>query len=325
MSAAEGSSPPQAWAVLGPTGSGKSRFAMQLARALPAEIISVDSAQVYRGLDIGTAKPDAEERREVVHHLIDIREPEESYSAGEFRRDALALIPQIHARGRLPLLVGGTMLYFRALFHGLAELPRADPAVRARIDERAREQGWPAMHAELSRRDPRAATRIAPNDAQRIQRALEVIELTGLALDEIWGSAASDSPQVDWRIVILEPVKREQLHAELAVRLERMVAGGFVEEVRALLARGTLHEDSPVLRLVGYRQFLAHCRGEQSLANATQRALHATRQLAKRQMTWLRSPKLLPVGVSPTVTNAFDSQVRERLLLHLIQCRGTPR
>ncbi len=310
---------PAAIAVLGPTGSGKSAFAMRLAAQLPVEIVSVDSAQVYRGLDIGTAKPTPEERAVAPHHLIDIIEPEEVYSAGRFCADARQLLPQIRARGRIPLLVGGTMLYYRALFHGLAQLPLADEQLRADIDARAAREGWPALHAELARHDPVAAARIHPHDAQRIQRALEVLSLSGQPLADHWRQQAAPEDFADWRFVILEPTRRDLLHAQLEERLRQMLAQGFVAEVRGLLARGTLKPDSPVLRLVGYRQLARHCLGEVSLPEAVAQALAATRQLAKRQLTWLRSATVLPEGASAQRMDAFDAQAREQLAVALIQ------
>ncbi|MEJ0100812.1 MAG: tRNA (adenosine(37)-N6)-dimethylallyltransferase MiaA [Pseudomonadota bacterium] len=297
MSAANaGAALPAGIAILGPTGSGKSQLAMRIAAERPVEIISVDSAQVYRGLDVGTAKPSAEERHVVVHHLIDIREPEQVYSAGEFRTDSLALIREIHARGRVPLLVGGTMLYYRALFRGIAQLPTADQSLRTALDARAAREGWPALHAELAAADPASAARIHPHDAQRIQRALEVLALSGQPLGAHWAGENADAGQFrDWTICELEPADRAQLHAVLAERLAQMLRAGLVDEVRALLDRG-LDANSPALRLVGYRQLVEHCQGLESLESAAARALAATRQLAKRQLTWLRSGKLLPYG-----------------------------
>ncbi|MDR2215657.1 MAG: tRNA (adenosine(37)-N6)-dimethylallyltransferase MiaA [Nevskiaceae bacterium] len=327
---------PRAIAILGPTGAGKSELAMRIARDLPVEIISVDSAQVYRGLDIGTAKPTPAERAAVPHHLIDIRDPEQVYSAGEFRADALRLMPQIAERGRVPLLVGGTMLYFRALFRGIADLPTADAALRAQIDARAADIGWPALHAELTLLDPAAAARISPNDAQRIQRALEVLHLSGKPLHTHWQAATEQSASNatatttttpgwpgHWHIAKLEPASRERLHQQLLTRLEQMVAAGLIDEVRALLSKGTLNDHSPVMRLVGYRQFIAYCRGQQSRESAFQQALAATRQLAKRQLTWLRSATILPEGVVASTIDAFDSQARERLSTVLIQANTT--
>ena len=315
---------PAAIAILGPTGSGKSALAMQIAARLPVELISVDSAQVYRGMDIGTAKPSAAERRAVPHHLIDIREPEQSYSAGEFRADCLALLRDIAARGRVPLLVGGTMLYFRALFQGIAAMPAADRVLRAGIDARAALLGWPALHAELALRDPVSAARIHPNDAQRIQRALEVIELSGRPLGEHWTSDAKPSSFCDWHICVLEPEQRALLHAALAARLDAMLAAGFPEEVSNLLARGTLDEHSPALRLVGYRQLTGYCRGNETLESAAQHALEATRQLAKRQLTWLRSDSLLPAGATVLRCDPFETTRMEQMLGVLIKAKLPP-
>lgn len=324
MSEAAAAALPRAIAILGPTGCGKSALAMRLAAALPVEIISVDSAQVYRGMDIGTAKPTVAERNIVAHHLIDIRDPEQTYSAGEFRTDALRLLPQITSRGRIPLLVGGTMLYFRALFQGIAALPVADQAVRADIDARAREQGWPALHAELATRDPIGAARIHANDAQRIQRALEVLELSGRPLQEHWRDSPQPSSFCDWQICVLQPARRESLHAALTARLAAMAAAGFPDEVRRLLQRATLSEDSPALRLVGYRQLLPWCRGEESLDSAMEKALYATRQLAKRQLTWLRSSGLLPAEAAASICDPFDAAALEQFAQHLIKANRPP-
>jgi tRNA dimethylallyltransferase len=315
---------PAGIAILGPTGSGKSQLAMQVASARPVEIISVDSAQVYRGLDVGTAKPSAAERSAVPHHLIDIREPEQVYSAGEFRSDCLALIHDIAARGRVPLLVGGTMLYYRALFRGIAELP-ADEAVRARIDARAAQLGWPALHAELAARDPASAARIHANDAQRIQRALEVLSVSGRTLGEHWETGSRDAtPFGNWTICVLEPADRAVLHRAIEQRLAAMVEAGFVQEIRNLLARGTLAADAPVMRLVGYRQLADYCRGEKSLQEALSYALSATRQLAKRQLTWLRSGKLLPDGANVIRGDPFDSSQTQLMRQALIKAPQAP-
>jgi tRNA dimethylallyltransferase len=310
---ASADAPWRALAILGPTGAGKSDYALQLAQAVPIEIISVDSAQVYRGMDIGTAKPTLAQRAAVPHHLIDIREPTEVYSAGEFRRDALACIEDISGRGRLPVLVGGTMLYFRALFRGIAELPGADAAVRAQIDARAAAEGWPALHAQLAHLDPAAAARIHANDAQRIQRALEVHALGGRSLSELWqaGHEAMPAP-LAWGICILEPGSRALLHESLALRLDAMLAQGFVAEVQQLLARGSLTADSPALRAVGYRQLSVFCDGSETLEIARGKALAATRQLAKRQLTWLRSSSFLPPGAEVL---RFDPQAAHSLEL----------
>jgi tRNA dimethylallyltransferase len=309
---------PAGLAILGPTGCGKSALAMAVAARLPVEIISVDSAQVYRGMDIGTAKPTPEEQRAVPHHLIDIRDPEEAYSAGEFRADALRLLGEISARDRMPLLVGGTMLYYRALFRGIAELPTADARLRAEIDARAAREGWPALHAELAAKDAAAARRIHPHDAQRIQRALEVLAVSGRPLDEQWREQITDDFS-SWRICVLEPVDRQRLHRLLGQRFEAMLEAGLVEEVQRLLARGTLSDKSHTLRLVGYRQMLAYVRGEEDLYSASAKAVAATRQLAKRQLTWLRGENLLPYGAKVMRADPFDETTQEIFMRHLIK------
>jgi len=274
--------------LTGPTGSGKSDWAIALAERAPVEIVSVDSALVYRGLDIGTAKPVRALRERLPHRLIDICEPVETYSAGRFVADALGWVRDIHARGRVPLLVGGTMLYLRALLRGLAVLPQAAPELRARIDARAAREGWPALHAELARLDPQAAGRIAPADAQRIQRALEVCYSTGRPISEL--QRATASPLAGWpvRVWVLAPPERARLHERLAQRFATMMAGGFVDEVRELRDRGDLSARHPSMRAVGYRQLWAHLEGEYALDEAVARGVAATRQLAKRQLTWLR-------------------------------------
>ena len=281
--------PPRALILTGPTGSGKSAWAMRLAAELPIEIISVDSAQVYRGLDIGTAKPTAAERSQVPHHLLDLRDPAERYSAGEFVVDATRKLREIHARGRLPVLVGGTMLYLRALLRGIAPLPSASPELRARIDAEARERGWPALHAELQAVDARAAARIHPNDPQRIQRALEVYRLTGRGISEWQANTPAPLAGVHWMRFALIPGDRAGLAQRLASRFDAMLAAGFVDEVRILYRRGDLHAELPAIRAVGYRQLWDFCAGSCDLARATQLAVTATAQLAKRQLTWLRS------------------------------------
>lgn len=310
-------------AILGPTGSGKSRLAMEVAASRPVEIISVDSAQVYRGLDIGTAKPTSAERRAVPHHLIDIRDPEQVYSAGEFRVDCLRLIREISARGRIPLLVGGTMLYYRALFGGIAELPTADADLRGRLDARAAREGWPVLHAELAERDPQSAAHIHPNDAQRIQRALEVLALSGRSREAHWARDQHPADFANWVFGVLEPANRAQLHSVLAARLTAMLQDGLVDEVRALLARG-LQPGAPVLRLVGYRQLVAHCCSGQSLHDAAETAVAATRQLAKRQLTWMRSGKLLPFGATVLRADPFDPQSLEAVRTGLIEAPAAP-
>jgi tRNA dimethylallyltransferase len=282
-------------ALAGPTASGKTAGAVAIARELGAEIISVDSALVYRGMDIGTAKPSMQERAGVPHHLIDIRDPREPYSAAEFAADASALIAQMHGRGKPALLAGGTMLYFKALFEGLAAMPPADPAVRADIEARAAERGWPALHAELAKVDPGAAQRLAPNDAQRIQRALEVFQVSGQPL-----SAFHDGPRagvLGWDEVplfSLEPADRGWLHERIAQRFDAMLAAGFVDEVIALRARGDLAADLPSMRCVGYRQAWELLDAQPPgtpfpLDTLREKGIAATRQLAKRQLTWLRS------------------------------------
>jgi tRNA dimethylallyltransferase len=277
----------EALMLLGPTGSGKSALALEVAQRRAVEIISVDSAQVYRGLDIGSAKPSAAERSAVTHHLIDIRDPAERYSAADFVRDAQAAIDAVRARGKLPLLVGGTMLYAKALRDGLSALPAADSAIRAAIDADAQRLGWPALHARLAALDPETAARLAPNDAQRIQRALEVIEVSGQRMSALLAQPAADRPRLD--VAALIPADRAQLHRRLEQRFDAMLACGFIDEVRALKRRGDLTPDLPSMRCVGYRQAWAYLDGHGSHAEFRAAAIAATRQLAKRQLTWLRS------------------------------------
>jgi tRNA dimethylallyltransferase len=277
--------------LAGPTASGKSALALEFARRHGAvEIVSVDSAQVYRGMDIGTAKPTAAERAAVPHHLIDLLDPAEPYSAARFVADAVACVAAIRARGRLPLLVGGTMLYFKALREGLDPLPAADPALRAALDAEAAERGWPALHAELMRVDPVTAARLAPNDAQRIQRALEVQRATGRPLSA-WqrgAGAVRAAPGAAWPLVALEPASRAWLHARIEQRFDAMLAAGLLDEVRALRTRGDLHAGLPSMRCVGYRQAW-EALDAQAPEALRERGIAATRQLAKRQLTWLRS------------------------------------
>ena len=283
-----------ALALVGPTASGKTAVALALAQHWPLEIISVDSALVYQGMDIGTAKPTLAERQSVVHHLIDIRDPAQSYSAADFARDAAALIKDIRARGKLPLLVGGTLLYVKALVEGLDDLPLADPSVRAAIETQANEKGWPALHGELARVDPQAAQRLAPNDAQRIARALEVWRITGQPLSSFFGATRIAGPRI--ALLSLEPQDRAWLHQRIAERFDTMLEHGLVPEVQALRERGDLHADLPSMRCVGYRQIWealdAIDTGMPSAAAmrlARERGIAASRQLAKRQLTWLRS------------------------------------
>jgi tRNA dimethylallyltransferase len=273
--------------LMGPTCSGKSSLALDLAARFPVEIISVDSAQVYIGMDVGTAKASREIRAAVPHHLIDVCDPAEPYSAGRFRRDALRLIAEVRARGRVPLLVGGTMLYFRALTRGIAPLPEADPALRASIEARAQAIGWPALHGELAARDPEAAARIRPADGQRIQRALEVLDLTGERMSQL--QARTEPCPVPFDAFALQPFERNDLYAHIDQRFLVMIAEGLLDEVRALHARGDLHADLPSLRSVGYRQIWSHLSGEYDLETAIAAAQRSTRNLAKRQLTWLNS------------------------------------
>lgn len=300
--------------LTGPTGTGKSDLALRLAREWPIEIVSVDSAQVYRGLDIGSAKPDAATRGAIPHHLLDLVAPTENYSAGEFVRDCLRAIDDIESRGRIPLLVGGTMLYLRALMRGLAPLPEGSEEVRSRIDAEAARVGWPALHARLAAVDPAAAARIHPHDAQRIQRALEVFEVGGTPISELQ-QATSAPLSREFRVAALIPGDRMRLHEALARRFEQMMAAGFLDEVRRLRGRGDLSDAHPAIRAVGYRQLWSHLMGEYPLDIAVSRAIAATRQLAKRQMTWLRSmPNIHAfdpydaqsfVGVHETLKDAF--------------------
>ena len=279
---------PLAVCLAGPTAAGKSAAAMALAAELPLEIISVDSAQVYRGMDIGTAKPSAAERAGVAHHLIDILEPTQVYSAARFVADAHRLIAEVRARGHLPLLVGGTMLYFKALGDGLSAMPQADAAVRAEIDAEAAQQGWPTLHAELARVDPQTAARLAPADAQRIQRALEVWRLSGRTLSHWHAQQAPVSRATALPLVSLEPTDRGWLHARIAERFDAMLAAGLVAETQTLRERGDLSAQLPAMRCVGYRQAWAALeRGNPH--GLRDSAVAATRQLAKRQLTWLRS------------------------------------
>jgi tRNA dimethylallyltransferase len=281
--------PPVTVALAGPTAAGKTAAALQLAAGLDAEIISVDSALVYQGMDIGTAKPTPGERAAVPHHLIDIRDPADAYSAAEFAADARRLAGEIHGRGRSVLLVGGTMLYFKALFEGLSDLPAADAEVRAALEAEASVGGWPAMHARLAQVDPLTAARLAPNDAQRIQRALEVFRISGQPLSEWHASSAAREPSLrPDRFLSLEPADRGWLHDRIALRFDAMLAGGFVDEVRALRARGDLHPGLPSMRAVGYRQAWEALDGRYPLEALRERGIAATRQLAKRQLTWLR-------------------------------------
>lgn len=275
-------------ALAGPTASGKTAAALAIAHARPVEIVSVDSALVYRGMDIGTAKPTPAERAEVPHHLIDIRDPREPYSAAAFVNDATRLIAEIRARGRLPLLVGGTMLYFKALAEGIDAMPAADPALRRQLEAEAIALGWPAMHARLAEVDALTAARLAPNDSQRIQRALEVWLTSGRTMASFHAEqGAGGMPPL--ALFSLEPTERAWLHQRIAERFDAMLAGGFLDEVRALRARGDLAPELPSMRSVGYRQAWEALDGLFPMAELRERGIAATRQLAKRQITWLRS------------------------------------
>ncbi len=295
-------------AIVGPTASGKTPLALAIAARLPVEIISIDSAQVYVGMDIGTAKPSAVERAQVPHHLLDIIAPTEPYSAARFRTDAQRVICEVQARGRLPLLVGGTMLYLKALRDGLSDLPGADPAVRDQIDREAQTRGWPALHADLARLDPPTAARLDPNDAQRIQRALEVIRLTGQPMSallkrragadrdhavnsnaDLSVDAPAEPPADSLTVIALMPAARADLHRRIAERFDAMLAAGLVEELEQLRSRYSLRSDLPSMRCVGYRQAWQYLEGAIDSSTLRETAIAATRQLAKRQMTWIRA------------------------------------
>jgi tRNA dimethylallyltransferase len=293
--------------LMGATASGKTSLAVDLAQKHDCELVSVDSALVYRGMDIGTAKPDADTLARAPHRLIDIREPEQSYSAGEFRRDALQAIDEIHKAGKVPVLVGGTMLYYRVLEQGIAPLPQADPAYRQHLDERAASQGWEALHAQLAQVDPESAKRIAPADSQRIQRALEVHHLSGESLTDLHARAESRALPFTVRKFALWLEDRKLLHRLIAQRFEQMMEQGFLEEVRGLAARPGFSPDLPSMRAVGYRQLLEYLSGGKSLDDACASALAATRQLAKRQYTWMRSQQNL------VCLDALDPAAREQV------------
>ncbi|MBI1398357.1 MAG: tRNA (adenosine(37)-N6)-dimethylallyltransferase MiaA [Betaproteobacteria bacterium] len=280
---------PSAILLMGPTASGKTRVAMALAERLPVEIVNVDSALVYRGMDIGTAKPDPAMRHRVPHHIIDILDPTESYSAARFTEDAWALVDEIAARGNIPLLVGGTMLYFKAFREGLADLPAADSGTRAVIDAMARELGWPAMHETLRDLDPVTAARLEPTDAQRIQRALEVCYVTGRPMSDLLATSSAAPASRRLTAIALEPGDRAVLHARIAARFEEMLELGLIGEVRGLREQYPLSLALPSMRCVGYRQVWQYLDGEFGLARLRETAVAATRQLAKRQLTWLRS------------------------------------
>ena len=314
--------------LAGPTAAGKSAATLALAQRWPLEIINVDSATIYRGMDIGTAKPSRDEQALVPQHLLDIRDPAQSYSAAEFRTDTLRLIDEIRARGRMPLLAGGTMMYYKALRDGLDDLPQADPVLRAQLEARAAQLGWPALHAELAQLDPITAARLAPNDSQRIQRALEICMLSGQPMSALLQrqqrtidlpgtsnnsdvTGASDSAPAHRYITIsLEPSDRAALHARIAQRFDAMLDTGLLDEVRGLHARSDLHPGLPSVRCVGYRQMWSYLDGAVDLDTAREQAIAATRQLAKRQITWLRAqPERVIVDclAADTVAQVIDA------------------
>ncbi len=290
---------PRAIFLMGPTASGKTDLAMAISDQLPVELISVDSALVYRGLDIGSAKPTPEELARYPHRLIDICDPAERYSAGRFRSDALAAMEEISGRGKIPLLVGGTMLYFKALLQGMAEMPEADPAFRAEIEARAAREGWPALHAELQQVDPELAAELHPNHSVRIERALEVYHLSGKTMTQLRAEQEDTSPvaHFDVQQLAIVPEDRSILHRRIAERFGRMLENGFIDEVKALRARGDLHKDLPAIRAVGYRQVWEYLDGDTEYDEMVAAGVAATRQLAKRQLTWLRRwPDLNRIG-----------------------------
>ncbi len=303
---------PPAICIMGPTASGKTELAVELVERLPLEIISVDSAMVYRGMDIGTAKPDAEILARAPHHLVDIVDPSVAYSAARFRDDALQEMATIHAAGRVPLLVGGTMLYFRALQHGLAELPAADPAVRAELEAEAAQKGWATLHSRLGEVDPESAQRIHPNDPQRIQRALEVYTISGRPLSAWLQDAAQTAAPFALVKLALAEAEREQRRIDIARRFQTMLDQGLVAEVETLFQRGDLYAELPSMRAVGYRQIWEYLDARCDYETMREKAITATRQLAKRQMTWLRAEQEL---------NWFDSRDPSRLdrVLKLLQ------
>ena len=301
---------------MGPTASGKTAAALDIAQKIPSEIISVDSALVYREMDIGTAKPSQEERASVPHHLIDIMDPAETYSVAQFREDTLRLVADIRKRGKLPLLVGGTMLYFRGLTSGLDDLPGANPEIRATLDEEAAQIGWPGMHARLANLDPVTADRLKPNDAQRIQRALEIIELTGKPLSELHSGQPAQALPFNIIPIALEPSDRSKLHERIALRFDQMLKDDqLIEEVIKLRKRGDLHPGMPSMRCVGYRQTWEYLDGKFDRKTLREKGIAATRQLAKRQLTWLRSmPERISIDcLSPNALKNIMTHVERSL------------
>lgn len=319
--------------LMGPTACGKTALAVQLAQHFavesPFEIISVDSVLVYRGMDIGTAKPTVAEQGGIPHHLMDIREPTAVYSAAQFRSDALGLIAAIHGRGHIPCLVGGTMLYFRALRFGLDDLPAADAGLRAELEARATHDGWPALHAELAQLDPLTAARLAPNDSQRIQRALEICHLSGQPMSAllVQQKAAAVAPAYRWLDLLMLPGARAALHVRIAQRFDAMLTAGFLDEVRTLRARGDLRPELPAMRSVGYRQAWDYLDGACDAATFRERGIAATRQLAKRQITWLRSwPRNADTldldCLAPTAAQQARDWLVPRMALRLARIQG---
>ena len=299
---------------MGPTASGKTGLAVELAQRFPVEIISVDSALVYRDMDIGTAKPDAEILRIAPHHLINLIAPTGAYSAARFRDDALRLMAEITARGKLPLLVGGTMLYFKALREGLSDMPQADAALREEIERAAQHRGWPAMHAELAQLDPQTAARLQPADAQRIQRALEVVRLTGEPMGKLWEKQRGECLPYRVLPLALVPGDRAVLHQRIADRFAAMLEMGLVDEVRHLREKYPLHANLSSMRCVGYRQAWSYLEGEYGLDELLNRGIFATRQLAKRQLTWLRSMEVEEVDcLAGDLVAQVESRVRRFL------------
>ncbi len=306
---------PKAILLMGPTASGKTGAAMELARRFPVELISVDSAQVFRDMNIGTAKPDAATLKEFPHHLIDLISPEEAYSAARFRNDALAAMAEINARGKIPLLVGGTMLYFKALLEGLAELPQACPKTRMDIDSQAGAQGWPAVHAELAKVDPQTAARLHPTDSQRVQRALEVFRLTGRPMSALLAVGQDQTLPYDFLSIGLLPSDRSVLHARIAERFDAMLKAGLEDELSTLRTKYRLNADLPSMRCVGYRQVWDVQDGLAPRAEMRDRGIYATRQLAKRQITWL-SNTLKPETfdcLAPDLLVRIDQRVGQAL------------
>ena len=318
---------PTALFILGPTASGKTALALALAQQRPIEIISVDSALVYRGMDIGTAKPSRAEQAICPHHLIDIIEPTEAYSAAQFAADAQRLIHEIHARGRLPVLVGGTMLYVKALLEPLTELPESDAQIRAQIDAQAADLGWPAMHAQLAQIDPITAARIEPNDAQRINRALEIFHISGKPMAE-WLAEDTTTHELSFKPILtaLIPEPRAILHERINQRFVTMLNEGFLDEMRTLRARGDLHLGLPSMRCVGYRQAWEHLDGAYGYDELIEKGQAATRQLAKRQMTWIRGMSQIQVFDSAKLTAANTDPLLKCIheLIDSFQDRSTP-